>query len=55
VQAVESVTVIKRLVRNGWIRLLVVDPEASSVFLYDEGEWRSDVHTDGMPQDHFQE
>jgi uncharacterized protein YbcC (UPF0753/DUF2309 family) len=38
-KAVEGVVAVKRLVRNGWIRLLVVDPEASTTYLYDNGEW----------------
>lgn len=40
VQAVESVAVVKRLVRNGWIRLMVIDPETSTVCLYEDGDWR---------------
>ncbi|MCP5298194.1 MAG: DUF2309 domain-containing protein [Chromatiaceae bacterium] len=40
IKAVEGVVAVKRLVRNGWIRLLIVDPEASTVCLYDDGEWR---------------
>ena len=40
VQAVERVAVVKRLVRNGWIRLLIVDPESGDVCLYERGEWR---------------
>jgi uncharacterized protein YbcC (UPF0753/DUF2309 family) len=39
VKAVESVTVVKRLVRNGWIRLLVIDPNTSDISLYENGEW----------------
>jgi len=54
-QAVESVAVVKRLVRNGWIWLLVVDPETSTVSLYDNGEWRRHVHAEGVAEDHFQE
>ncbi|MGD8588768.1 MAG: DUF2309 domain-containing protein [Chromatiales bacterium] len=37
--AVESVVAVKRLVRNGWIRLVVVDPETALTHAYDEGEW----------------
>jgi len=55
VKAVESVAVVKRLVRNGWIRLLIVDPETSTVSLYDDGEWRRHVHADGGAEVHFQE
>lgn len=43
--AVESVVAVKRLVRNGWIRLLVVDPETATVCLYQEdGEWHQQAH-----------
>ncbi len=38
-KAIESVVAVKRLVRNGWIRLLIVDPEKSLVCHYDDGEW----------------
>ena len=38
-KAIESVVAIKRLVRNGWIRLLVVDPETAMICQYDDGEW----------------
>ena len=40
-QAVEDVVTVKNLVRNGWIRLLVIDPEDGSVNLYDDGRWDS--------------
>jgi hypothetical protein len=55
VQAVETVAVVKRLVRNGWVRLLVVDPETSSVSLYDEGEWCRRVYEEGVGESLFQE
>jgi hypothetical protein len=45
-KAVEGVVAVKRLVRNGWIRLLVIDPEASAVHLYDNGEWRRQDYAD---------
>jgi uncharacterized protein YbcC (UPF0753/DUF2309 family) len=44
VQAVENVAVVKRLVRNAWIRLLIIDPETSTVWLYEDGEWRRSAH-----------
>jgi len=37
--AVENVIAVKHLVRNGWIRLVVIDPESGKVTAYDEGEW----------------
>ena len=38
--ALDAVAPARNLVRNGWIRLMVFDPEAGAVFVYDEGEWR---------------
>ena len=40
VQAIEDVVAVKRLVRNEWIRLLIIDPETSMVHLYEDGEWK---------------
>jgi hypothetical protein len=37
--AVENVIAVKHLVRNGWIRLLVIDPETGTVTAYDDGQW----------------
>jgi len=40
--AVEAVLAVKYLVRNGWIRLMVIDPESGSVFIYEDGDWRTE-------------
>jgi len=40
-RAVESVAAVKALVRNGWIRLVIIDPEQGVVKVYDDGEWTS--------------
>ena len=40
-RAVEAVLAVKYLVRNGWIRLMVLDPEAGSVFVYEESGWQT--------------
>ncbi len=37
--AIDSVVAVKRLVHNGWIRLLIVDPEAAVIAQYEDGEW----------------
>ncbi len=37
--AIDSVVSVKRLVRNGWLRLLVIDPQSEDIHIYDEGEW----------------
>lgn len=38
-RAVEGVVAVKQLVHNGWIRLMVVDPETTQVSLFENGEW----------------
>lgn len=38
-RAVEEVIAVRNLVRNGWVRLLVIDPEQDMVCTYDNGEW----------------
>jgi uncharacterized protein YbcC (UPF0753/DUF2309 family) len=38
-QAVERVVSVKRLVHNGWIRLLVLDPESGRTHLYENRAW----------------
>lgn len=38
--AVEAVVAVKRLVHNGWIRLLVLDPLTEQVHLYEDGTWQ---------------
>lgn len=43
-RAIESVLSIRRLVRNGWIRMLVLDPETGEIHLFDSGDWRSLSH-----------
>ncbi len=41
-QVFESVVAVKNLVRNGWIRMLIVDPETHHVSLFERGEWKHD-------------
>ncbi|MCB1772831.1 MAG: DUF2309 domain-containing protein [Gammaproteobacteria bacterium] len=43
-RAVDSVVAVKRLVRNGWIRLLVIDPETATICQYDSGQWYRRPH-----------
>ncbi len=40
-RAIEAVVSVKHLVRNGWIRLIVIDPETEEIHIYDDDEWRS--------------
>ena len=39
-QALERVFSVKRLVKNGWIRLLIIDPETLTVHLFEDGDWQ---------------
>jgi len=39
VAAINAVVAVKSLVRNGWIRMLIIDPETSSLFTYEDGDW----------------
>lgn len=43
--AIESVISVKRLVRNSWIRLIVVDPERGSIASYDNGDWQQQPYS----------
>lgn len=38
--AIEAVVAVKRLVQNGWVRVLVLDPQTSTHHLYEDGDWR---------------
>lgn len=38
--AVSHVAAVERLVRNGWIRLLVVDPESAALWCFQDGDWQ---------------
>lgn len=40
VHAIEAVVAVKHLVRNGWIRMMVIDPETQIVHVYEDGDWR---------------
>ncbi|MCB1800271.1 MAG: DUF2309 domain-containing protein [Gammaproteobacteria bacterium] len=44
--AIEGVVAVKRLVRNGWIRLIIVDPETGLVHRYEDDGWHSIPHTE---------
>ena len=39
-RAIESVLSVKRLVRNGWIRMLLLDPETGEVHLFNSSDWQ---------------
>ncbi len=40
-RSIEEVATIKHLVLNGWIRLMIIDPEKAIVSIYDKDEWNS--------------
>jgi len=37
--AIERVSVVRRLLNNGWIRLLVFDPQSETIHLHDNRQW----------------
>ncbi len=39
-RAIESVVAVKHLVENGWLKMLVVDPQSAQVSLFEDGQWR---------------
>ena len=47
--AVDNVIAVKRLVHNGWIRLIVIDPETATVCLFQDGEWRRRSRAEAVP------
>ena len=40
IKALDRVAVVRRLLNNGWIRMMVVDPESGKNHLYQQGEWQ---------------
>jgi uncharacterized protein len=38
--AVDEVITVKYLVRNAWVRLVIIDPETSIVYIYEDGDWQ---------------
>jgi len=54
-RAVEAVVAVKYLVRNGWIRLMIIDPETATVFVYADGDWHkqacADEFTAAIPEE----
>ncbi|MEJ2371936.1 MAG: MBL fold metallo-hydrolase [Gemmatimonadales bacterium] len=40
IKAIDRVAVVRRLLVNGWIRMMIIDPESGITHLYDEGEWQ---------------
>lgn len=40
-QAIEDVATVKNLVRNGWVRVLIIDPDQHTAHIYDHNTWQS--------------
>lgn len=47
--AIDAVATVKTLITNGWIRLMVVDPESATINLYENGTWIKQA----MPDSHY--
>ncbi|MGD8546364.1 MAG: DUF2309 domain-containing protein [Thiohalophilus sp.] len=54
-QAVEEVAAVKNLVRNNWIRLVIVDPREQTAYLYDNDSWQSQPLTGVNPNNQNRE
>ncbi|MCB1876569.1 MAG: DUF2309 domain-containing protein [Chromatiales bacterium] len=50
-RAIDNVVTVKNLVRNGWIRLLVIDPDSGTINLYQNGKWLSQPYTAATAQE----
>ena len=48
-RAVEAVANIKNLVENGWLRMVIIDPETQIFHAFSEGEWRSSEPASAQP------
>lgn len=53
--AIDAVASVKNLVRNGWIRLMVIDPETALVHTFDEGDWYSAPCAQSSPHSETEE
>jgi uncharacterized protein YbcC (UPF0753/DUF2309 family) len=40
IKAIDRVAVVRRLLNNGWIRVMVIDPETGRIYLHQQGEWQ---------------
>jgi hypothetical protein len=54
-RAIENVAAVKNLVRNSWIRLLIIDPEQQTAYLYDNDSWQSRPLSGVNPNEHNRE
>jgi uncharacterized protein len=47
-RAIDAVATVKNLIANGWIRLIIIDPEQAVIHLYENGQWQQQA----MPESH---
>ncbi|MEZ5543541.1 MAG: DUF2309 domain-containing protein [Pseudomonadota bacterium] len=40
IRAINRVAVVRRLLHNGWIRVMIIDPDSGKIHLYSHGEWQ---------------
>lgn len=53
--AVDAVATVKQLVNNDWIRLLVIDPEQSRLYTFENGDWLSQPLSTATEQESLEE
>lgn len=41
--ALDRVSVVRRLLNNGWIRLMVIDPQTGNIHIHENGQWQLQV------------
>lgn len=39
--AIDRVAIVRKLLMNGWIRLMVIDPETQHIHVYNKGQWQA--------------
>jgi hypothetical protein len=40
IAAINRVAVVRRLLNNGWIRMMIIDPETGKTHVHTDGEWQ---------------
>ena len=48
-RAINAVATVRTLITNGWVRLIVVDPESAMINIYEDGKWVQQA----MPESHY--
>jgi uncharacterized protein YbcC (UPF0753/DUF2309 family) len=52
---IDRVAVVRRLLNNGWIRFLIVDPETGKIHIHSRGQWQGYQKPDNADQLRFEE